>query len=158
MYCIQYNRLDDNLKTMVKNSYPNVDFAYNYIAYKYSQLNDEYTICGFFSIEEKNITTSPLLNSILSANTAYDEHSNIEDFKNIECFCITNLEIGNNVTKEETKDIFQHIALILAKEINTIIVWLEHKGNLLFYNLTYDPNAIFGYPSFAEYFASNLIS
>lgn len=157
MYCIKYNQLDNELKTWVSNSYPNVDLADKYIAYLYNQHNNEYTICGFFSIEEKNITASPLLDFVLSANTAYNEHSNIEDFKNIECFCVSNLKIRNNRTKEEVKDIFQTIALLLAKENETILVWLEHNGNLLFYNLTYDPNAIWGYPAFAEYFASNLI-
>lgn len=157
MYCIRYNQLDDNLKTMVKTRYPNVDFVNNYIAYKYGQLNDEYTICGFFSIEKNNLTASPQLDSTQSANYSYKEYSNVEDSSTIDSFCIKNLKIEDSITKAEVKDIFQSIALLLAKENNTIVVWLEHRGNLLSYSLTYDPNTTFGYPSFAEYFASNLI-
>ena len=147
MYCIKYNQLSNRVKTMVNDIYPNLDVEDLFIAYEYGQ-DDKYIVCGCYSLERKNILTSSLFDSFLSTNIAYKET------KDMDCYCIT-LAIEKFVTKSMLKDIFNIIALLLAKENETILVWLEYNGRLIFYPLTYDGYTNSGYPSFAENFADN---
>lgn len=152
---IQFNNLNSRNQKLVRSKYRHLSFDDHFIVYDDTDVSKDIVVFGYYCIEQLKITESRLYPNLLSANSSDNALSMTNKFDSEPCYCITEMELDADISKDDLVNIFNLIAIQCVNNKPFVFVWKEHKNKILYYPITNDAASYNGYPSMANYFADN---